>query len=204
MSVYHPRPDTTYVRRSQQQGQRTGGGRWLLVGALGAGLLIGGYWVAMHFLHGQASVQRQTPTVFEARQHKRIEEQPEKPAKRSEKPLRSDGRDARTDGEEVFQFYEALPRARLEVDAQPLPVKLAQPVRIIAGTFSSHVRAQRELQRLQQRGFSLTLVTVRKRERTLYQLRSAPLHDRLALIRLRNRLQKAGARVLVVRVQSQP
>lgn len=177
-----------------------------MAGLGGAALLMGGYFAAMHFLQGRASVAQEVPTVFEKRQQG-AQPKPTEEAVKSEavqaalvskqKPMAS---------EPTFQFYEALPHARVEVDAQPLPVKLERPVHILAGTFTDQKRAQQEQARLKRLGYALKVVPVQRKGRTLYQLRSAVIHDRLEMIRLRNGLQKAGARVLVVRLapQSQP
>jgi len=211
MSLYHPRPNTHYVRRSQQQrqqkqSQQISGGRWLLAGIGSAALLLGGYFAAMHFLQGRASVVQDVPTVFEKR--KQAAQSPS--AESVDNP--ETGQSASVSEPEPaaatpsFQFYRALPHARVEVDAQPLPVKLERPVQIVAGTFTDPSRAQKEQARLRRFGYQLQVVAVPRQGRTLYQLRTAVIHDRLEMIRLRNGLQKAGARVLVVqlRPQSQP
>ncbi len=208
MSVYHPRPNTHYVRRSQQRRQQaqTPMGRWLAAGVGGAALLIGGYFAAMHFLQGRASVAQDVPTVFEKR-HQVLESglaHGGQQGQFAEKERVIKQLDASPQAR--FQFYEALPRAEVEVEAAPLPVKLTQPVQVLAGTFTDRQRALREQARLKRQGFDLTMVPVQRKGRTLYQLRSAVIDNRLDMIRLRNGLQKAGARVLVIRVpnQSQP
>ncbi len=100
-----------------------------------------------------------------------------------------------------FSFYRDLPHMTVEVDARPLPVRLEQPRRVLAGTFRRREQAERELARLRRLGFDrLQLASFQKNGVTYYQLRTPPLDNRLEVNLLRNRLQKAGARVLVVRV----
>lgn len=100
-----------------------------------------------------------------------------------------------------FTFYETLPKMAVKVDVDPLPVRLEQPVVIVAGTFREAAAAQRELARLQQRGFEQIGIRVFENGgHKLYQLRSHPLDNKLDVIKLKNRLQKAGARVLVVKL----
>jgi hypothetical protein len=164
----------------------------------------------MHFLQGHASVAQPTPTLFEARQQR--ENAQHHSAAKAVHPSKDKAlpkpQQSRQSGSVVadFNFYQTLPKMQLEVYAQPLPVKLSQPVRILAGTFTTYERAMRERDRLKKLGFDLQLVRLQRNGRQLYQLRSTEISDRLALIRMRNRLQKAGARVLVVRLkaQSQP
>ena len=101
----------------------------------------------------------------------------------------------------AFSFYESLPKMAVEVDVEPLPVHLAQPVVLVAGTFGRIELAQKELQRLKQKGFyQLQIRVFEKAGRVLYQLRSSPLDNKLDVIRLRNQLKKAGAQVLVVKL----
>uniref|UniRef100_UPI0025DB0B98 SPOR domain-containing protein n=1 Tax=Sulfurivirga sp. TaxID=2614236 RepID=UPI0025DB0B98 len=100
-----------------------------------------------------------------------------------------------------FSFYRDLPNMTVEVDARPLPVRLEQPRRVLAGTFRRREQAEKELARLHRLGFEqLQLASFKKNGVTYYQLRTPPLDNRLKVNLLRNRLQKAGARVLVVRV----
>ena len=100
-----------------------------------------------------------------------------------------------------FSFYRDLPSMTVEVDARPLPVRLEQPRRVLAGTFRRRELAEKELARLRRLGFErLQLASFKKNGVTYYQLRTPPLDNRLKVNLLRNRLQKAGARVLVVRV----
>ncbi|WP_294946498.1 SPOR domain-containing protein [Sulfurivirga sp.] len=100
-----------------------------------------------------------------------------------------------------FSFYRDLPSMTVEVDARPLPVRLEQPRRVLAGTFRRRELAEKELARLRRLGFErLQLASFKKNGVTYYQLRTPPLDNRLKVNLRRNRLQKAGARVLVVRV----
>ncbi len=101
----------------------------------------------------------------------------------------------------AFSFYESLPKMAVKVDVEPLPVHLAQPVVLVAGTFGRMEAAQKELQRLARKGFDQLQIRVfEKAGRVLYQLRSSPLDNKLDVIRLRNQLKKAGAQVLVVKL----
>lgn len=205
MNRYHARRQP-YVRQSQQQRQLQARQRRLWIGGgLGLSLaFVGGYFVASHFLHGQSRASQPSPTVFQngQAQHQSAAVKPSValPPPKPEK----------NEGVSDFSFYKTLPREQVEVDAKPLPVKLAQPVVIVAGTFLSAARAKKELDRLVRQGFRLTIVERKVKGRSLYQLRTPPLDNKLDVNLLRNRLIQAGARVMVVKThapvaaQSQP
>lgn len=207
MNRYHVRSQP-YVRQSQQQRRMQARQRRLwLVGGIGLSLaFVAGYFVASHFLHGQSRASQPSPTVFRnAPSHSKVTSTAAVKSPQDKGPVLK-----KAPGVSEFSFYNTLPREQVQVDAKPLPVKLKRPVVIVAGTFSSAARAHKEQQRLARQGFALRMVTRQVKGRTLYQLRTAPMDNKLAVNLLRNRLIKAGARVLVVQtkpsdeVQSQP
>lgn len=98
-----------------------------------------------------------------------------------------------------YTFYQGLAETEVVVDAEPIPVKLADPYYIVAGTFGSEEVAQKELSRLSSAQESVNL-TVFKTDR-YYRLRAGPFEDRLELNRKRNVLRSLGADTLLMRVK---
>lgn len=98
-----------------------------------------------------------------------------------------------------YTFYHGLAETEVVVDAEPIPVKLANPYYIVAGTFGSEAVAQKELNRLSSAQESVNL-TVFKTDR-YYRLRAGPFEDRLELNRKRNVLRSLGADTLLMRVK---
>jgi len=200
MSHYHARRQP-YVRQSQQQRLAQARQRrlWLAGGAGLSLAFVAGYFVAGHFLHGQSRVSQPSPTVFQQQQAESAEESGRQVRTVANQP-RGEAPE-KGDGISEFSFYHTLPHERVQVDARPLPVKLEQPVVIVAGTFMSEERARREQQRLARLGFDLKVRVRQVKGRTLYQLRTSPLDNKLDVNLLRNRLAQAGARVLVVKAR---
>lgn len=203
MSRYHARRQP-YVRQSQQQRLLQARQRRLwIAGGIGLSLaFVAGYFVASHFLHGQSRASQPSSTVFQqATPQKQARPVPQSAAAVKQPEVKAP-QPENAENLPDFSFYTSLPREEVQVDAKPLPIKLEQPVVIVAGTFRNEARAQQERVRLARQGFELRIVSRQVNGRTLYQLRTAPLDNKLDVNLLRNRLSQAGARVLVVKTRS--
>ncbi len=205
MSRYHARQQP-YVRQSQQQHLAQARQRRLwIMGGVGLSLaFVAGYFVASHFLHGQSRASQGSPTVFQQQRTVQTAEPKKQVAAAVKLPEASAPKPEKAAGVSEFSFYRTLPREKVLVEAKPLPVRLEQPVVIVAGTFGSVARAQQEQARLARLGFKLNVVSRQVKGRTLYQLRTALMDNKLDVNLLRNRLVEAGARVLVVKTRRQP
>ncbi|SIN73386.1 Sporulation related domain-containing protein [Sulfurivirga caldicuralii] len=203
MSRYHARRQP-YVRQSQQQRMTQARQRRLwIAGGIGLSLaFVAGYFVASHFLHGHSRASQSSPTVFQQAAAQKEAGLTSQSAAAVKQPQVEAPQPEKAEGMSEFSFYTSLPREKVQVDAKPLPIRLEQPVVIVAGTFRSQERAQKELARLARQGFKLRIVPRQVNGRTLYQLRTAPLDNKLDVNLLRNRLAQAGARVLVVKTRS--
>lgn len=201
-----------YQRRSQVASQpvavesKMGFKRLMSLVVLLTVLLLSGYWIAQHFATQGVKSDSEKPasnilTSEVAKAPKVMTSQPQQLAAQVA-PIVVESLPMPTVEQPKsiqYTFYHGLAETEVVVDAEPIPVKLADPYYIVAGTFGSESVARQELDRLSsaQEDVSLSLF---KTER-YYRLRAGPFEDRLELNKKRNVLRSLGADTLLMRVQ---
>ncbi|MDY0136132.1 MAG: SPOR domain-containing protein [Thiomicrospira sp.] len=98
-----------------------------------------------------------------------------------------------------YTFYVDLPQMEMVVDAEPLPIKLPEPMWLQAGSFRDVKQAQTEQQRLARSGYEVEIAPIESRNGVFYRMMIGPFTDRLELNKARNQIRRLGADTRIVR-----
>jgi hypothetical protein len=98
-----------------------------------------------------------------------------------------------------YTFYVDLPQMEMVVDAEPLPIKLPEPMWLQAGSFRDLKQAQTEQQRLGRSGYEVEIAPIESRNGVFYRMMIGPFTDRLELNKARNQIRRLGADTRIVR-----
>jgi cell division protein FtsN len=95
--------------------------------------------------------------------------------------------------EVAFTFYEELPKAVIQLTAQPLPVRTRAPTYLQLSSFANAKDAEEERSRLAQKGYLSQVSTqLNHQGRPNYLLRMGPYEDQRVINRLKVELQRLG------------
>jgi len=179
-------------------------------------VLLAGFFVTQHFAsQGVKSDSTTDKTIFTAAteiKNKAVESVNEVSQKLQTKPVvveavkvptESQGQ-ALKEKEPKYSFYEGLGQMEVVVDAEPIPVVLAQPYYIQAGTFGSEMIAKKEQARLAKIGQKVDISVFKTKVRTYYRLMVGPYTDRLIMNKRRNELRQAGVDTLLLKAPKNP
>lgn len=203
-----------YQRRSQVESKpavaepKAGVKRLLIMVMALTLVLLSGYWIAQHFVTQGVKSESEKPSSkilsSEVAKAPKVtaQQQPQLAAQVAPIVVESMPVASVSSPKSIqYTFYQGLAETEVVVDAEPIPVKLADPYYIVAGTFGSEVVAQKELERLTTAQEAVSL-SIFKTER-YFRLRAGPFDDRLELNRKRNVLRSLGADTLLMRAKEE-
>ena len=207
--MVHPRRQP-YVRKSQRLRQQKLAEIRRLVLLIGAVTAISGlgYFISAHFVHGESRLSQPTETVF-VKQKKTLPPAPllseeERKARKMNNVLRDKQRlehlkmangEQDVVDEEFYAFYDLLPKMEIEVNAQPISSRMKHPKVLVVGNYRSRRAALNARYRWARRsGVPLRVVPVRHKKRTIYQVQTRVITDKLVYMRYRELLRKVGAK----------